>query len=115
MAAAKGELKEGFACSESTLEFTALLKEQFPDAVPTFLDAATYDAVIQLATAVQEVGDDPDDIVAWFESQTGLPGANGVYDFGPDQHRGMGPDSVIIGVWRGDGFHLDSMNDMPTA
>ena len=36
------------------------------------------------------------------------------YDFGPDQHRGMGSDSVIIGVYRGDGFYLDSMNDMPT-
>ena len=114
MAAAKGELAEGFLCSASTLEFTALLKEQFPDAVPTFLSAATYDAVVQIGTAVGEVGKDADDIVGWFESQTGLPGANGVYDFGPDQHRGMGPDSVIIGVYRGDGFYLASMNDMPT-
>ena len=38
LAAAKEELEEGFLCSESTLEFTALLKEQFPDAVPTFLE-----------------------------------------------------------------------------
>ncbi|MGK2955584.1 MAG: ABC transporter substrate-binding protein [Solirubrobacterales bacterium] len=115
MAAAKGELEEGYVCSESTLAFTEKLQELFPDAVPTFLSAATYDAVMQLAAAVQEVGEDPNDIVAWFESQTGLPGANGVYTFGPDLHRGMGPDSVIIGVWRGDGFHLDSMNDMPAV
>lgn len=114
MAAAKGQLEDGYACSESTLTFTELLKEEFPDADPTFLSAGTYDAVMQLATAVQEVGDDPDAIVEWFESQTGLPGANGVYDFGPEQHRGMGPESVIIGVWQGDGFYLDSMNDMPT-
>lgn len=115
MAAAKDELDDGFVCSESTLEFTELLREQFPDAQPTFLSAATYDAVIQLATAVQEVGEEPDAIVEWFESQEGLPGANGVYTFGPDLHRGMGPDSVIIGVYRDGGFHLDSMNDMPES
>lgn len=115
MAAAKDELEEGYVCSESTLEFKDLLAQEFPDADPTFLSAGTYDAVMQLAAAVQEVGENPEDIVEWFESQTDLPGANGVYDFGPDQHRGMGPESVIIGVWRGDGFYLDSMNDMPTV
>jgi branched-chain amino acid transport system substrate-binding protein len=115
MAAAKDELEEGFACSASTLEFAELLAQQFPDSDPTFLSAGTYDAVMQLATAVQEVGEDPQDIVEWFESQTGLPGANGVYNFGPEQHRGMGPESVIIGVWRDDGFYLDSMNDMPSV
>lgn len=115
MAAAKGELEEGYACSESTLEFTELLQQEFPDAEPTFLSAGTYDAVMQLAAAVQEVGEDGDAIVEWFESQENLPGANGVYTFGPDFHRGMGPDSVIIGVYRDGGFHLDSMNDMPEA
>lgn len=115
MAAAKGELEAGYACSESTLEFQELLAREFPEADPTFLSAGTYDAVMQLAAAVEEVGESPEAIVEWFESQTGLPGANGVYDFGPEQHRGMGPESVIIGVWRDDGFYLDSMNDMPTA
>lgn len=113
MAAAKGELEEGFACSEATLAFTEILRERFPDAQPTFLSAATYDAVMQIAAAVQEVGEDPEAIVEWFESQVDLPGANGVYTFGPELHRGMGPESVIIGVYRDGGFHLESMNDMP--
>lgn len=115
MAAAKGELESGYVCSESTLAFTERLRELFPDADPTFLSAGTYDAVMQIANAVQEVGTDPSAIADWMEGQTGLPGANGVYNFGPELHRGMGPESVIIGVWRTDGFYLASMNDMPTV
>ena len=113
MAAAKGELEAGYVCSESTLAFTQRLRELFPEADPTFLSAGTYDALMQVAMAVDEVGPDPEAMADWMESQSGLAGANGVYNFGPDLHRGMGPESVIIGVWRGDGFHLDSMNDMP--
>lgn len=113
LAAAKDELPDGYACTESTLEFTEALRAKFPDAQPTFVSAATYDALMQIGTAVREEGASSEDIVRWLESQQGLAGANGVYDFGPDQHRGMGPEAIIMGVYRNGGFHLSSMLDMP--
>lgn len=115
LAAAKDELPDGFACTEATMAFTERLQQMFPDAEPTFISAATYDALTQIGAAVREVGADTDAIVNWFESQEALAGANGIYDYGPDQHRGMGLESVIMGVYRDGGFHLESMLNMPKA
>lgn len=114
-AAAKDELEEGYACTAAALEYAERLRGQFPDAVPSLIDAGVYDAVIQLASAVEAVGSETDAIREWLESQTELPGANGVYEFGRDQHRGLGPESMLMAVWRDDSWHLESMNDMPKA
>jgi len=115
LAAAMDELAEGYACSEATMAFTEALRAEFPDAQPTFTSAGTYDALMQLGTAVLEEGPSTDEIVSWMESQEARPGANGVYTFGPDQHRGMGPEAIIMGVYRDGRFHLSSMLDMPDA
>lgn len=113
LAAAKDELPDGYACTESTRGFTDALRAKFPGSEPSFISAAAYDALMQIGTAVGERGSSPEDIVSWMESQQGLEGANGVYDFGPEQHRGMGPEAIIMGVYRDGGFHLSSMLDMP--
>lgn len=115
LAAATDELPEGYACSEATIAFTDALRAKFPDARPTFTSAATYDALMQIGTAVLEEGPSTDEIVGWMEAQESLPGANGVYSYGPDQHRGMGPEAIIMGVYRDGRFHLASMLDMPPA
>jgi len=113
LAAATDELPENYACSEATAAFTEALRAKFPGEEPSFASAATYDAVTQIGSAVLQEGRGTDQIVSWFESQDALPGANGIYDFGPEQHRGMGPESIIMGIYRDGRFHLDSMLDMP--
>lgn len=113
LAAAKDELPDGYACTESTRKFTDALRAKFPKSEPNFISAATYDALMQIGTAVSERGASAEEIGGWIEAQQDLPGANGIYNFGPDQHRGMGPESIIMGIYRDGGFHLSSMLDMP--
>ncbi len=113
--AVEGELEGGYACSERANQFAAAFSERFPDETADILGAAAFDGIMQIAEAVRFTDGSSDAMVEWFESQDAWVGAAGVYSYSEDRHRGLGSESVLMGVFKDGAWHLDSMLDVPLS
>ena len=55
-----------------------------------------YDALALLCQAFAAVGTDSAKVVAYLEAVKGYQGLAGTYDFSAENHRGLGPDDIMI-------------------
>ncbi|MBI4775940.1 MAG: ABC transporter substrate-binding protein [Deltaproteobacteria bacterium] len=69
------------------------LDEQFP--INTHSGYA-WDAIYIVADAMKKVGTDPDKLRDAIEKTDGFVGVSGVYHISPEDHNGLGTDSMII-------------------
>lgn len=55
-----------------------------------------WDAVYLLAGAMQKAGTDPDKVRAALENTKGYVGVSGIYNLSPQDHNGLGEDSMVM-------------------
>ena len=80
------------------LDFIKLYKEkgydkQFP--INTHSGYA-WDAIMIVAGAIKKVGTDPEELRKEIESTKGYVGISGTYNITPEDHNGLGVDSMVI-------------------
>ena len=69
------------------------LDKQFP--INTHSGYA-WDAITIVANAMRQAGTDPKALRAAIEGTRGYVGVSGIYNLSPEDHNGLGPDSMII-------------------
>lgn len=84
-------------CLTKAREFEAAVKAVNPGSSTDGLTATTWDAVMQALEAAAAVGDDPEKIAEHVEGLEDWAGAAGNYTFGPDRHRGLGKETIVVG------------------
>lgn len=86
--------------------FVEEYSEAFGEAPSSFAGHA-FDALIVAMDAIERAGStDPEAIRTALESTSGVAGINGVYEMSPEDHMGLGPDSLILVKVSGDRFVL---------
>ena len=55
-----------------------------------------WDAITIVANAMQKAGTDPKALRAAIERTKGYVGVSGIYNLSPEDHNGLGPDSMVI-------------------
>jgi branched-chain amino acid transport system substrate-binding protein len=69
------------------------LDKQFP--INTHSGYA-WDAITIVADAMRKAGTDPKALRAAIEGTKGYVGVSGIYTLSPEDHNGLGPDSMVI-------------------
>jgi branched-chain amino acid transport system substrate-binding protein len=64
-----------------------------------------WDAIMMLANAMRQVGTDRDALRSAIEQTRGYVGISGIYNLTPEDHNGLGTDSLVIvqvvnGSWK---------------
>lgn len=57
---------------------------------------SAWDAVSLIADAIDKAGTDPAAMAAYLEKVTGFKGVEGVLNFSPDNHRGLGIENMVM-------------------
>ncbi len=70
-------------------------EEEFGEEASTFGGHA-YDALMIVAEAIRNGGTDRESLRDEIESITGFPGTGGVFNFSPEDHNGLGMDSIAM-------------------
>ena len=55
-----------------------------------------WDAISIVAEAMQKAGTDPKALRTAIENTRGYVGVSGIYNLSPEDHNGLGPDSMVI-------------------
>lgn len=76
-------------------DFVADYEERFDESPSTFAGHA-WDAVMLAVDAVETVGTDPQDIRDHLEQVEGFVGISGVFNMSPDDHAGIGAESLVM-------------------
>lgn len=66
-----------------------------------FFEGVGYDSVSLAAEAIRAVGTSGEKLLDYLEALKGFQGVNGVYSFSSGNHRGYGPDQLVIVTIRG--------------
>ncbi len=93
-----GELPDSDPQKAVSLEFTKLYQEkgydkQFP--INTHSGYA-WDAIMMIANAIKKVGTEPEALRKEIESTKNYVGISGTYNLTPEDHNGLGVDSMVI-------------------
>ncbi|MCE5244889.1 MAG: branched-chain amino acid ABC transporter substrate-binding protein, partial [Desulfobacteraceae bacterium] len=55
-----------------------------------------WDAIFLLANAMRQAGTDPEGVRSAIEQTKGYVGVSGVYSLSPEDHNGLGLDSLVM-------------------
>jgi branched-chain amino acid transport system substrate-binding protein len=55
-----------------------------------------WDAIYMVANAMRQVGTDPEQLRSTIEQTSGYVGISGIYNLTPEDHNGLGTDSMVI-------------------
>jgi branched-chain amino acid transport system substrate-binding protein len=77
------------------MEYIAAYEGKYKETASTFGGHA-YDAYIIAKTAIEKAGTDKAKIRDEIEKIKGLPGTGGVFSFSPEDHNGLGIDSLVM-------------------
>jgi branched-chain amino acid transport system substrate-binding protein len=108
-------LTEEYACVPKVEQFADVLGGIDPDVTPDYMAALGYDGAMLLAQAFEDADGDPDSVVSALEDMDGVDGVLGQYTFGPDVHRGIGPEQMLAGVFRDGAWVLSDPLQLPTG
>ena len=80
------------------LEFIKLYKEKGYDKKFPINTHSGYawDAIMMVANAIKEVGTDKDALRQEIENTKGYIGISGIYNITPEDHNGLGVDSMVM-------------------
>jgi branched-chain amino acid transport system substrate-binding protein len=77
------------------MEYASEYEERFGEDASTFGGHA-YDALMIVAEAIRKGATDRDSIRDEIEQLTNFPGTGGVFNFSPEDHNGLGMDSIVM-------------------
>ncbi|MEW6669756.1 MAG: ABC transporter substrate-binding protein [Thermodesulfobacteriota bacterium] len=90
-------------------ELIDFMSKEVPNVFPTLFHALGWDGINLFARAIKKAGTDPVKIRDEVEKITNYQGAVGDYNFGPNVHNGLGPDTLtFVKVVKGKFVYLDT-------
>ncbi len=91
---------------ETLVEYKTMYETKYNEEVSTFGGHA-YDAIMLVIEAIRGAGtDDRPAVRSALEDIRGFPGTGGVFNFSPDDHNGLGMDSIVMLTVRDGEFEL---------
>jgi branched-chain amino acid transport system substrate-binding protein len=87
------------------LEYKKEYESTYNEAVSTFGGHA-YDALMNIVKAIEAVGADKEKVRDYIENLKNYPGTGGVYNYSPQDHNGLGMESLVMYVVKDGKFTL---------
>lgn len=105
--ASVGELSDDLACAEAATTFVESMSAEVPDTPPDYLAGVAYDALMQIAGAIEATQSLDSTTLAEHIESTEYIGATGTFmDYSRESHRGLRGDDIIMTVLEDGNWHL---------